>query len=147
MEESQDAWWAWLIPSISPKFCKFWPKFQENHSKSCKIQEFLHQELESSGFGSLHKLLLSFLEILKFWGTQFSVVHRRWIFFETANTRWRFCEIQGHKCLFSNSLIIREQNFQSDCWVWAMCIKLDTQWNIILCFHLATDWRGRFMSC
>ena len=75
------------IPSISQKFCKFWPKFQENHSKSCKIQEFLPQELESSGFGILHKLLLSFFEILKFLGTQFSVVHRRWIFFGTPNTR------------------------------------------------------------
>ena len=28
------------IPWISPKFCEFWPEFQENHSKSCKIQEF-----------------------------------------------------------------------------------------------------------
>ena len=34
------------------------------------------QEFESAGFGILHKLLLSFLEILKFLGTQFSVVHR-----------------------------------------------------------------------
>ena len=34
------------------------------------------QDFESAGFGILHKLLLSFLEILKFLGTQFSVVHR-----------------------------------------------------------------------
>ena len=33
------------------------------------------QDFESAGFGILHKLLLSFLEILKFLGTQFSVVH------------------------------------------------------------------------
>ena len=33
------------------------------------------QDLESAGFGILHKLLLLFLEILKFLGTQFSVVH------------------------------------------------------------------------
>ena len=33
------------------------------------------QDFESAGFGILYKLLLSFLEILKFLGTQFSVVH------------------------------------------------------------------------
>ena len=34
------------------------------------------QDFELAGFGILHKLLLSFLEILKFLGTQFNVVHR-----------------------------------------------------------------------
>ena len=34
------------------------------------------EDFESAGFGILHKLLLSFLDILKFLGTQFSVVHR-----------------------------------------------------------------------
>ena len=34
------------------------------------------QDFESAGFGILHKLLLCFLEILKFLGTQFGVVHR-----------------------------------------------------------------------
>ena len=33
------------------------------------------QDFELAGFRILHKLLLSFLEILKFLGTQFSVVH------------------------------------------------------------------------
>ena len=34
------------------------------------------EDFESAGFGILHKLLLPFLEILKFLGTQFSVIHR-----------------------------------------------------------------------
>ena len=34
------------------------------------------QDFESAGSGILQKLQLSFLEILKFLGTQFSVVHR-----------------------------------------------------------------------
>ena len=34
------------------------------------------QDSKSAGFGILHKLLLSFLEILKFLGIQFSVVNR-----------------------------------------------------------------------
>ena len=46
------------------------------------------QDFESAGFGILHKLLLSFLEILKFLGTQLSVVHggggEWWIFSGTA---------------------------------------------------------------
>ena len=29
--------------------------------------------------------------------------------------------------LFSYSLIIHEPNLQSDCWVWVMCVKFDTQ--------------------
>ena len=33
------------------------------------------RDFESAGFGILHKLLLPFLEILKFLGTQFNVVH------------------------------------------------------------------------
>ena len=33
------------------------------------------QDFESEEFGILHKLLLCFLEILKFLGTQFDVVH------------------------------------------------------------------------
>ena len=33
------------------------------------------QDFESAWFGILHKLPLSFLEILKFLGTQFIVVH------------------------------------------------------------------------
>ena len=35
------------------------------------------QDFESVGFGILHKLLLYFLEIMKFFGNQFGVVHRR----------------------------------------------------------------------
>ena len=39
------------------------------------------QYFESTGFEILPKLLLSFLEILRFLGTQFSVVHKGvWIF-------------------------------------------------------------------
>ena len=38
-------------PQISPKFCKFLPEFQENHSNFCEILEFLkilnQQALES----------------------------------------------------------------------------------------------------
>ena len=56
------------------------------------------QDFESAGFGILHRLLLSFLEILKFLGTQFSVVHRegggyfleqpiQWQYFETLKNR------------------------------------------------------------
>ena len=46
-------------PQISPKFCNFFP-----------------QDFESVGSGILQKLQLSFLEILKFLGTQFGVIHR-----------------------------------------------------------------------
>ena len=44
------------------------------------------QYFEPPGSGILHKLQLSFLEILKILGTQFSVVRRRgWIFSEIAH--------------------------------------------------------------
>ena len=36
------------------------------------------EDFESAGLGILHKLLLSFLEILKFLGAQFNVVHGGW---------------------------------------------------------------------
>ena len=73
-------------PWISTKFCEFWLEFQENHSKSCQILEFL-KIVKTAGFGILQKLLLFFLEILKFLGTQFSVVHRGvWIFSEIAHS-------------------------------------------------------------
>ena len=45
-----------------------------NSFKVLQNLEFL-KILKSAGFGILHKLLLSFLEMLKFLGTQFSVVH------------------------------------------------------------------------
>ena len=61
-------------PQISPKFCKFLPEFQENHS--FLRNSGIPQHFESDGSGILQKLQLSFLEILKFLGTQFSVVHR-----------------------------------------------------------------------
>ena len=35
--------------------------------------------------------------------------------------------VQSNDKAFSHSLIIHEPNLQSDCWVWAMCIKSDTQ--------------------
>ena len=37
--------------------------------------------------------------------------------------------ISGLEGSFSSSLIIYELNFQSDCWVWVMCIVYDTQRN------------------
>ena len=67
-----NARWAWLgIPRIFLKFCEFWSEFQQNLSKSCKI--WILQEFESAGFGILHELLLSFLEILKFLGKVCSI--------------------------------------------------------------------------
>ena len=59
------------IPRISTKFCEFWQEFQENHLQNSGIP----QDSESVGFRILYKLLLPFLEILKFLGTQLSVVH------------------------------------------------------------------------
>ena len=33
--------WTWLdILEVPLKFCEFWPEFQENHSKFCKVLEF-----------------------------------------------------------------------------------------------------------
>ena len=54
------------------------------------LQNFgILQAFESARFGILQKLLLSFLEMLKFLGTQLSVVHRGegggWIFSGTAH--------------------------------------------------------------
>ena len=49
----------------------------------CKVfqNSGIPQDFESAGFGNLQKLLVSFLEILKFLGTQFSIVNRGvWIF-------------------------------------------------------------------
>ena len=71
-----NARWAWLeIHWISPNFCEFWLEF---HQKPFKVLQNsgTPRDCESAGFGILQKLLLSFLQILKFLGTQFSVVHR-----------------------------------------------------------------------
>ena len=53
--------------------------FDRNSGKTIQnLAKFWNsQEFESAGFGILHKLLLSFLEILKFLGTHFSVVYWR----------------------------------------------------------------------
>ena len=54
---------------------------------------------------------------------------------------------QNLEVYFSNSLITHEPNFQSDCWVFVYRV-----WYLVkdslyrACFHLASDWRGRFMS-
>ena len=63
------------IPRVFLKFCEF---FTEIPAKPFKILQNsgIPQEFESAGFGILRKLLLCFLEILKFLGTQFGVVHR-----------------------------------------------------------------------
>ena len=63
----------------------------------------------------------------------------------TMMKHWNSCFIYH----FSSSLIIYEPNFQSDCWVWIMCIEFDTQWNtlhhFLSCFHLESKWRSRLM--
>ena len=60
------------------------------------------QEFKSAGFGILHKLLPSFLEILKFLDTQFSVVYRGvWLFSGVAD--WNLFEME-HVCQFSDTL-------------------------------------------
>ena len=58
------------FPSSSWNF----DRIPENSFKVLQNSE-IPQDFESAGFGILHKLLLSFLEILKFLGTRFSVVH------------------------------------------------------------------------
>ena len=61
-------------PQISPKFCKFLTGILGNPFKF--LRNFgIPQDFGPAGYGILQKLQLSFLEILKFLGTQFSVVH------------------------------------------------------------------------
>ena len=58
----------------SPKFCKFLTGIPGNPFKF--LRNFgIPQDFGPAGYGILQKLQLSFLEILKFLGTQFSVVH------------------------------------------------------------------------
>ena len=74
-------WKSYNKCSVSPTgLCKFHPNFWNFDQNSRKFIEVLQksgipQNFESAGSGILHKLLLSILEILKFLGTQFSVVH------------------------------------------------------------------------
>ena len=63
------------ISRIFPKFCEFWPEFQGNRSKSCKILEF-PKILNQQGLESRINCCCPFLEILKFLATWLSVVHR-----------------------------------------------------------------------
>ena len=49
-----------------------WSEFQQNQNWQ---NSGIPQDFESAGFGILYKLPLSFLDIMKFLGTQFSVVH------------------------------------------------------------------------
>ena len=62
----------------STTFPKNFVNFDWISSKTYKTlrNSGIPKDVESAVFGMLHKLLLSFLEILKFLGTQFSVVHR-----------------------------------------------------------------------
>ena len=62
----------------SPKFFEFFLILTGIPGNSFKVLQNsgISQDFESAGFGILQKLLLSFLEILTFLGTQFSVVHK-----------------------------------------------------------------------
>ena len=62
----------------SPNFVNFDRNSRKTIQNLAKFRN--PQDSESAGFGILYKLLLPFLEILQFLGTQFSVVHRVWIF-------------------------------------------------------------------
>ena len=66
------------------EFPQAFVNFDRNSKKTIQILQNsgIPQDCETAGIGILEKLLLFFLEILKFLGTQFSAVHRGegWIF-------------------------------------------------------------------